>query len=67
VRGRISRERAEPWDPPKYRDEYRDELRTFIKKRAKQGEKVIDIMDQLKCSLERTAHGGRRGRRRRAG
>jgi len=59
---------TEPWDPTKYRDEYRQELRAFIRKRAKTGRteeapgpaaseprkgEVIDLMELLTRSVER--------------
>lgn len=59
---------TEPWDPTKYRDEYRQELMAFIRKRAKTGRtedvpepsapkprkgEVIDLMELLKRSVER--------------
>jgi DNA end-binding protein Ku len=59
---------TEPWDPTKYRDEYRHELMTFIRKRARSGRteevpepsapkpgkgEVIDLMELLKRSVER--------------
>jgi DNA end-binding protein Ku len=34
---RLIAEMAEPWKPERYRDEYRDELMAFIKKRARTG------------------------------
>jgi DNA end-binding protein Ku len=64
---RLVEQMVEPWDPSKYRDEYRDELTAFIRKRAKAGKveepeveepapqegkgKVIDIMSLLKQSV----------------
>lgn len=67
---RLVEQMVEPWDPSKYRDEYRDELTAFIRKRAKAGKieepeteeaaprkkgaKVIDIMSLLKQSLKKT-------------
>ena len=66
---RLVEQMVEPWDPSKYRDEYRDELTAFIRKRAKAGKveepeveesapqetkgKVIDIMSLLKQSVEK--------------
>jgi DNA end-binding protein Ku len=59
---------TEPWNPTKYRDEYRQELMAFIRKRAKTGRienvpepdapkprkgEVIDLMQLLKRSVER--------------
>ncbi|HEV8436894.1 MAG TPA: Ku protein [Methylomirabilota bacterium] len=77
---RLVDEMAAPWDPSKYRDEYQDELMSFIKKRAKTGEveeveeppkpkkgEVIDIMDLLKRSVDRAGDGRARHRRRKAG
>lgn len=57
---------VEPWDPTKYRDEYRDDLMAFIRRRAKTGRvettvrtapakpkpaEVIDLMELLKRSM----------------
>lgn len=33
----LMQDMTEPWDPAKYRDEYRQELMTFIRKRARSG------------------------------
>jgi DNA end-binding protein Ku len=70
---RLVEQMVEPWDPSKYRDEYRDELMTFIQKRAKAGKveeppieepaarkpgaKVIDMMSLLKQSVEKAEKG----------
>jgi len=57
------------WQPEKYRDTYRDRLLDLVKKKEKGQEvvapppvpegqaQVIDLMDALKKSLERRAHG----------
>ena len=79
---RLVEEMVEPWDPSKYRDEYRDELTAFIRKRAKAGKieepeveepaarrpsaKVIDIMSLLKQSVEKAEKGRPRARGRRS-
>jgi DNA end-binding protein Ku len=79
---RLVEEMVEPWDPSKYRDEYRDELTAFIRKRAKAGKmeepeveepaarrpsaKVIDIMSLLKQSVEKAERGRPRARGRRS-
>jgi DNA end-binding protein Ku len=64
----LIRDMTEPWEPTKYRDDYRHELMTFIRKRAKTGPtgdvpaprapkrgqgEVIDLMELLKRSVER--------------
>jgi DNA end-binding protein Ku len=74
----LIRDMAEPWDPTKYRDEYREELMAFIRKRTKHGHveeagpasapkrtkgEVIDLMALLKRSVER--RGAARAARRR--
>lgn len=67
---RLVEQMVGPWDPAKYRDEYRDELTAFIRKRVKAGKieepeveepapqktkgKVIDIMSLLKQSVEKS-------------
>jgi DNA end-binding protein Ku len=78
---RLVEQMVEPWDPAKYRDEYRDELTTFIRKRAKAGKieepeieepaprkgaKVIDIMSLLKQSVEKAEKGRPRARGRKS-
>ncbi len=70
-------EMAEPWDPTKHKDEYREELMAFIRKRAKAGEieeiaepeeprkkraEIIDIMTLLKRSVEKAGKGRPRAR-----
>jgi len=70
-------EMAEPWDPTKHKDEYREELMEFIRKRAKAGEieeiaepeeprkkraEIIDIMTLLKRSVEKAGKGRPRAR-----
>jgi DNA end-binding protein Ku len=76
VAERLIHDMTESWDPTKYRDEYRQELMTFIRKRAKTGRaeevpasapeprkgEVIDLMELLKRSVERrgTASPGKR-------
>jgi DNA end-binding protein Ku len=68
-----------PWEPERYRDEYKDELLAFIRRRVKAGKveeaeapaprkaprkgAVIDIMQLLRQSLE--ASGKRAGGRER--
>ena len=67
---RLVKQMVEPWGPSKNRDEYRDELMAFIRKRVKAGKieepeveepppqktkgKVIDIMSLLKQSVEKS-------------
>ena len=78
---RLVEQMVEPWDPAKYRDEYRDELTAFIRKRAKAGKieehpveepaprksaKVIDIMTLLKQSVEKAEKGQPRARGRKS-
>jgi DNA end-binding protein Ku len=79
---RLVEQMVEPWDPSKYRDEYREELTAFIRKRAKAGKieepeveepvarktgaKVIDIMSLLKRSVEKAEGGRPRARGRRS-
>ncbi len=78
---RLVEQMVEPWDPAKYRDEYRDELTAFIRKRAKAGKieeppveepapkkgaKIIDIMDLLKQSVEKAEKGRPRARGRKS-
>jgi DNA end-binding protein Ku len=78
---RLVEQMVEPWDPSKYRDEYRDELTAFIRKRAKAGKieepeaeepaprkagKVIDIMSLLKQSVEKAEKGRPRARGRKS-
>ena len=78
---RLVEQMVEPWDPAKYRDEYRDELTAFIRKRAKAGKieeppveepaprkgaKVIDIMTLLKQSVEKAEKGRPRARGRKS-
>jgi DNA end-binding protein Ku len=79
---RLVEQMVEPWDPSKYRDEYREELTAFIWKRAKAGKieepeveepvarkagaKVIDIMSLLKQSVEKAEKGRPRARGRRS-
>jgi DNA end-binding protein Ku len=79
---RLVDEMVESWDPSRYRDEYRDELTAFIRKRAKAGKieesaveepaerkpraKVIDIMSLLKQSVEKAEKGRPRARGRRS-
>ena len=68
VAERLVEEMAEPWNPEKHRDEYREELMAFIRKRIKSGKieevaepeaprkkkaAVIDIMTLLKRSVEK--------------
>jgi DNA end-binding protein Ku len=74
---RLIEEMAAPWKPERYRDDYRNELMAFIKKRATRGAlesapaeapppsrrgEVVDIATLLRKSLE-----GTRGTRPRAG
>jgi DNA end-binding protein Ku len=78
---RLVEQMVEPWDSSKYRDEYRDELTAFIRKRAKAGKieepeaeepaprkagKVIDIMSLLKQSVEKAEKGRPRARGRKS-
>ena len=78
---RLVEQMVEPWEPEKYRDEYRDELTAFIRKRAKAGKiekpeveepaprkagKVIDIMSLLKQSVEKAEKGRPRARARKS-
>jgi DNA end-binding protein Ku len=78
---RLVEQMIEPWDSAKYRDEYRDELTAFIRKRAKagrieeppveepaprKGAKVIDIMTLLKQSVEKAEKGRPRARGRKS-
>ena len=79
---RLVEQMVEPWDSSKYRDEYRDELTAFIRKRAKAGKveepeveerapqktkgKVIDIMSLLKQSVEKAEKGHPRARARKS-
>ena len=78
---RLVEQMVGPWDPAKYRDEYRDELTAFIRKRAKAGKieeppveepaprkgaKVIDIMTLLKQSVEKAEKGRPRARGRKS-
>ena len=79
---RLVEQMVEPWDSSKYRDEYRDELTAFIRKRAKAGKveepdveepapqktkgKVIDIMSLLKQSVEKAEKGRPRARARKS-
>jgi DNA end-binding protein Ku len=79
---RLVDEMVEPWDPSRYRDEYKDELTAFIRKRAKAGKieesaveepaerkpkaKVIDIMSLLKQSVEKAEKSRPRARARRS-
>jgi len=78
---RLVEQMVEPWDPSKYRDEYRDELTAFIRKRAKAGKleepeveepaprkagKVIDIMSLLKQSVDKAEKGRPRARGRKS-
>ncbi|MGQ0570053.1 MAG: Ku protein [Armatimonadota bacterium] len=75
---RLIEEMVEPWKPALYRDEYKDELLAFIRRKAEKGDleaveeakaprpekgKIIDMMALLKRSLEQ-AEGGRRKTRR---
>jgi DNA end-binding protein Ku len=74
---RLIEEMSDRWEPERYRDEYRDDLMAFIRKRAARGEtevveepaakiaptNVVDIVDMLKRSLEKT--GTTRGRQKR--
>lgn len=70
-------EMAEPWDPTKHKDEYREELMAYIRKRAKAGKieeiagpeaprkkraEIIDIMTLLKRSVEKAGKGRSRAR-----
>ncbi len=61
------------FDPEKYRDEYRERVMDFIKKKSKGGTMtieeeeperpaVIDLMDALRASVEESGKGGRRKR-----
>lgn len=76
---RLVEEMTRPWDPSALRDEYRDELLGFIKKKATKGEvedvaaaprpqqeggKVLDMMSLLKRSLEQTDAARRKPARR---
>jgi DNA end-binding protein Ku len=78
---RLVEQMVEPWEPSKYRDEYRDELTAFIRKRAKAGKieepeveepaarkagKVIDIMSLLKQSVDKAEKGRPRARGRKS-
>ncbi len=79
---RLVEEMVEPWDPSRYRDEYREELMAFIRKRAKAGKieepeveepaprkagaKVIDIMSLLKRSVEKAEKSRPRARGRKS-
>ncbi len=79
---RLVEQMVEPWDPSKYRDEYRDELTAFIRKRVKAGKieepeveepapqktkgKVIDIMSLLKQSVEKSERARPRARARKS-
>lgn len=74
---RLVDEMAETWEPARYRDLYRDELKSAIRRKAESGEarpaaepgepaerargKVSDMMTLLKQSVERASGG--RGRR----
>lgn len=75
---RLIEEMVEPWKPALYRDEYKEELLAFIRRKAEKGDieaveeakaprpekgKIIDMMALLKRSLEQ-AEGGRRKTRR---
>ena len=64
---------AEPWEPEKYKDDYRDDLLALINKRIESGEteqlneaepvrekktaKVVDMMELLKRSIEEKGKG----------
>jgi DNA end-binding protein Ku len=78
---RLVEQMVEPWEPEKHRDEYRDELTAFIRKRARAGKieepeveepaprkagKVIDIMSLLKQSVEKAEKGRPRARARKS-
>lgn len=79
---RLVEEMAEPWEPEKYHDAYRDELMAAIKRKAESGEakptadvpaeadqgkaKVTDLMALLKQSVDRAAGGKPRRRPRTA-
>ena len=70
----------EPWDPARFRDEYRDDLLALIEEKAKTGKapvrhggarerggEVIDMMELLKRSVgEVKGRKGEKGRRRKA-
>lgn len=70
---RLVEQMAEPWEPDRYRDLYRDELMAAIRRKAESGEakparevageedrggaKVTDLMTLLKQSVEKTSGG----------
>jgi len=70
---RLVGDMADSWDPSKYRDEYREELEAYIRKKAETGEvaaqkgapaprkgEVVDLMSLLKRSVDQREKGRRK-------